>query len=319
VIGLVQAGVENAVATCGTALGEGHVRLLSRFAQRAVLAFDSDEAGARAAERAFAFHEQYPLQAVVMILPQGLDPADFVAKHGAEAVREAAAAARPLVEYMVRRTVERHDLSTVEGQSAAVADALPILEGLSDPVRRSEYGHMLADLAGVSETSVMQALGRRLGGRPQEVAKTLKRVSAQDKVEREMLKLLARDEEIYVAYVGRLEPDHFRNATNKRAFAALKEAEGDIGVLAGGDDPKMAATASALAVEPLDGDDDAQFAERVWTRLQEFLLKGRSDALRLRLQKLNPTVDPEYEDLFRELVAIDGDLRRLRDGEPGVA
>jgi len=319
VIGLVQAGIENAVATCGTALGEGHVRLLSRFAQRAILAFDSDEAGARAAERAFEFHERYPLQCVVMILPQGLDPADFVAKHGAEAVRAAAAGSRPLVEYMVRRTVGRHDLSTVEGQSAAVADALPILEGLSDPVRRSEYGHMLADLAGVSETSVMQALDRRLGGRPQEVAKTMKRVSAQDKVEREMLKLLARDEDAYAAFAGRLEPDHFRNAANKRAFAALKEANGDVGALAGGDDPKMAATASALAVEPLDGEDDARYAGSVWTRLQEFLLKGRSDALRLRLQKLNPTIDPEYEDLFSELVAIDGDLLRLRESEPGEA
>ena len=54
VIALAQAGIETAVATCGTALGEGHFRLASRFAQRMVLAFDSDEAGARAAERAFA-------------------------------------------------------------------------------------------------------------------------------------------------------------------------------------------------------------------------------------------------------------------------
>ncbi len=115
VIGLVQAGIENAVATCGTALGEAHFRLLSRFAQRAILAFDSDEAGARAAERAYAFQETYPVQAVVMIMPQGLDPADFVAKHGADGVREAAAGSRPLVEYMVRRTVARHDLSTRGG------------------------------------------------------------------------------------------------------------------------------------------------------------------------------------------------------------
>ena len=85
-----------------------------------------------------------------MIMPEGLDPADFVAKHGADAVREPARDARPLVEYMVRRTVERHDLSTVEGRSAAVADALPLLERLADPVRRSEYAGLLADLAGVA-------------------------------------------------------------------------------------------------------------------------------------------------------------------------
>ena len=159
VIGLVQAGIENAVATCGTALGEGHFRQLSRFAQRAILAFDSDEAGARAAERAFAFQEQFPsVQAMVMIIPQGLDPADFVAKHGADAVKEAAKTARPLIEYMLRRMIGRVDLSSVEGQSQAVADAMPILSKLTDPVRRSEYAHLVADLAGVTESSVRQSL-----------------------------------------------------------------------------------------------------------------------------------------------------------------
>ena len=85
VIGFSQAGIENTVATCGTALGEGHFRQLSRFAQRAVMAFDSDEAGARAAERAAEFQERFPsVQTVVMIMPDGLDPAEFIEKHGAD-------------------------------------------------------------------------------------------------------------------------------------------------------------------------------------------------------------------------------------------
>jgi DNA primase len=317
VIGLVQAGIENAVATCGTALGEAHFRLLSRFAQRAVLAFDSDEAGARAAERAYAFQETFPVQAVVMIMPQGLDPADFVAKHGADGVRTAAAGSRPLVEYMVRRTVARHDLSTVEGQSAAVADALSILEGLSDPVRRSQYGHMLGDLAGVSESSVIQALEGRLGGRPQEVAKTMKRASAQEKVEREMLKVLVRDNETYRSFVDKLRAEHFRNPSHRRVFLAIEEADGDVVTIAGGEDPKLAAAVSSLAVEPLNGD-GSDYARSVWARLQEFLLKGKSDAIRMRLQKLNPITDTDYDDLFRELVGLDGELRRLGHGEQGV-
>ena len=317
VIGLSQAGIENAVATCGTALGEAHFRLLSRFAQRAILAFDSDEAGARAAERAYAFQETYPVQAVVMIMPQGLDPADFVAKHGADGVRAAATQSRPLVEYMVRRTVARHDLSTVEGQSAAVADTLPILEGLSDPVRRSQYGHMLADLAGVSESSVMQALDQRLGGRPQEVAKTMKRVSAQEKVEREMLKLLVGDSETYRAFVGKLQPEHFRDPSHRRLFLAIESADGDVAAIAGGEDPKLAAAVSSLAVEPLNGD-GPDYARSVWARLQEFLLKSKSDAIRMRLQKLNPITDTDYDDLFNELVGLDGELRRLGHGEQGI-
>ena len=315
VIALVQAGIDNAVATCGTALGEGHFRQLSRFAQRAVLAFDSDEAGARAAERAFAFQAQYPVQAVVMIIPQGLDPADFVSQHGADAVLAAAKRARPLVEYMVRRTIGRHDLSTVEARSSAVAEALPILERLADPIRRSEYAHLLADLAGVSESSVMEALDRKLGGRPREVAKTLKRTSAREKVEREMLKILARDRESYATYDGLLSEHHFHGAANRAALAALRGVNGNLDALTGGEDPQLAASMSMLAVEPLDGDPTPEYAYDVWARLQEFLLKGRSEVLRMELQKLNPTTDATYDERFRALVETDGELRRLRDKE----
>ena len=307
------------MATCGTALGERHFELLSRFAQRAVLAFDSDEAGARAAERAFEFQERFPVQAVVMIMPEGLDPADFVAKHGGQAVRDAAAAARPLVEYMVRRTVDRHDLSTIEGQSAAVAGALPLLERLNDPVRRSEYAGLLADLVGVSGPSVLKALDEKLGGRPREVGRVVKRGTAQERVEREMLKLLARDADVYGEFIGRgveakLTEDHFRTTANRRLFLALRDAGGDVGKIVGDTDEKLAGEIAAITVEPLEGDMSPEYAEGVWIRLQEFLLKGRSDALRSRLQKLNPTTDPGYDELFQELVAVDGELRRLRHG-----
>jgi DNA primase len=314
VIGLAQAGVDNAVATCGTALGEKHFELLSRFATRALLAFDSDEAGARAAERAFAFHERYPVQASVMIMPDGLDPAEFVAKHGPEAVLDAARAARPLVEYMLRRTVQRHELSNVEGQSAAVAEALPIVQRLEDPVRRSEYGHLLADLTGVAEDSVRTALQRRLGGHPEQVAKTMRKATARDRVEREMLRLIARDADAYQAFTPQLTDEHVRTAAGRALLAALRSADGDVSAIAGGDDPKLAAAASALAVEELEGDPTPEYSAHVFARLQEFVLKGRSDELRIRLQKLNPQVDSGYDKLFHELVAVDGELRRIRQG-----
>jgi DNA primase len=316
VIGLAQAGITNAVATCGTALGEGHFRQLARFAQLAILAFDSDDAGARAAERAFAFQEQFPsVRAMVMIIPQGLDPADFVAKHGADGVRDAAATARPLVEYMLSRTIGRHDLGTVEGQSAAVAEALPIVERLSDPVRRSEYAHLVADLAGVDEGSVRRALDQRMRGMsgPVEITSP-KRTSARDRLEREMLKLLVRDQVAFRTYEPRLTDDHFRAATARRVVEALRDANGDAAAAAGGDDEKLAAFVSALAVEPLEGSGDPDYVVSVWARLQEFVLKQRSDQLRMRLQKLNPTTDAGYDELFAQLAELDGELRRLRQG-----
>jgi DNA primase len=312
VIGLAQAGVENAVATCGTALGEKHFELLSRFAEKAILAFDSDEAGARAAERAFAFTERFPIQPVVMILPDGLDPAELVAKHGVEAVRETAGRARPLVEYMVRRVIGRHDLSTIEGQSMAVADALPILERLTDPVRRSEYAGLVADLASVSEGSVIESLRRRAGGRPEEVRTAMRRSTAAERVEREMLRLLAHAD--LIDELPPLTEDHFRNGGHRSLYVALRGAGYDVTALAGGDDPAIAAKVAAIAVEPIEGDPTPEYARAVWDRLEEFRLKSTSDKLRAELQKKNPMTEPDYDDLFRRLVEVDGELRRLRQG-----
>jgi len=316
VIALVRAGIETAVATCGTALGEGHFKLASRFAQRMVLAFDSDEAGARAAERAYRYLEEFALQPVVLILPEGLDPADFVQKRGGDAFRELSARAEPLVAYMLRRTVARHDLGTVEGQSAAVSEALPVLEGLRDPVRQREYGHALAELARVSDTSVMLALERRQAGRPVEVQQAIKRASVHERVEREMLRLLARSSEVFAEISPRLSDEHFQSAQHRRLFEALRKADGDVrAIVAGGEegDDRVTVTMAALALEPLDGEATLEYAVDVWSRLQEFALKRRSASVRQRLQKMNPQSDPGYDALFQELIAADGELRRIRE------
>jgi DNA primase len=314
VIAMAQAGIETAVATCGTALGEGHFRLASRFAERMVLAFDSDEAGARAAERAFQFLESYPVRAIVLILPEGKDPADVVRTEGAESLLSLAKEAVPLIEYMLRRTVARHDVSTVEGQSAAVASTLPMLEQLRDPIRQSEYAHLLAELVGVSDGSVARALERRLSGRPAEIRQTVKRASAQERVEREILRLLARGGDAAAGVAGRLAPEHFQTARNRELFALVLAADGDIrGYAARSDDDKAVAALSALAVEPTEGEPTAYYAQRLWARLQQFALKRRSTAVRGQLQKLNPQTDPLYDELFQQLIAIDGELRRLGD------
>jgi DNA primase len=315
VIGLAQAGITNVVATCGTALGERHFEQLSRFADRAILSFDSDEAGARAAERAFAYQEKYPITAVVLIMPDGLDPADFVAKHGADAVAKAAASARPLVEYMVRRTVERHDLSTIEGRSAAVADALPILERLTDPIRRSEYEGLLADLAGVSHASVAQSLARQLSGKPAEVASTMKRGTARERLEREVVKLIARGD-LGPDLAATIDASDFSTPKQRTLFTALRDVKWDAGAIVGAGDDDLSAKVAALIVEPLEGDPTPTYAEAVVDRLRTFVLKAQSDEVRGTLQRMNPTTDADYDELFRRLVEIDGELRRLKERSP---
>ena len=106
-----------------------------------------------------------------MIMPEGLDPADFVAEHGADGGargRHGRAAARRVHAPPHDRPPRPVDAS--RASRAAVAEALPILERLTDPVRRSEYAHLVADLAGVTESSVVQPLDAARGGQPAEVA-----------------------------------------------------------------------------------------------------------------------------------------------------
>jgi hypothetical protein len=159
------------------------------------------------------------------------------------------------------------------------------------------------------------ALEQRLSGRPGEIQQAVKRASAQEKVEREMLRLLARDADTFRAIGSRLTDDHFRSSRNRQLLGLLRGADGDVGAsVAGSDDHEAVHSLTALALEPLEGDDVPGYADEVWTRLQEFLLKRRSTAIRRELQKMNPLNDPRYDDLFQRLIGIDGELRRLREG-----
>ncbi|MGH3440687.1 MAG: DNA primase, partial [Nitriliruptorales bacterium] len=149
VMALHQAGFTNAVATCGTAVGEEHVALLQRYADRAVLAFDSDSAGEKAAERAWELAQAADLEVRVLVMPAGEDPADLVREDGADIVRELVAAAEPVVRFMLRRAADGH-AATPEGRAAAVDAVAPILAKIDDAVLRDQYTRWAADeLVGV--------------------------------------------------------------------------------------------------------------------------------------------------------------------------
>jgi DNA primase len=214
--------------------------------------------------------------------------------------------------------VESRDRGTIEGQTAAVSAALPIVEALEDPVRQREYAHLVAELSGVAETSVLLSLERSMAGRPIDVAKAVRRGSVQERVEREMLKLLVRDPAANARLAEQLDAEHFRASGNRKVFEALRTSRGDVAALvAATQDERLIGQLTSLAVEPLEGDPTPEYAEGVWARLHAFHLKRRSDELRAKLQRLNPVTDEGYDELFQRLVSLDGELRRLREGHPG--
>src|SRR5207244_8502812 len=138
---------------------------------------------------------------------------------------------------------------------------------LTVPVLRSEYAGLLADFAGVSESSVLQSLARRLGGRPTEVAKAIKRSTAQERVEREMLKLLAANADTYRDAMVSLTEDHFRTPANRRLFVALRDADGDVSSIVAGPDPSLAGHVASLVVDPPECFDTADSADGATARL----------------------------------------------------
>ena len=140
VIALHESGIQNAVATLGTALTLQHVRLISRHAsKRIVYLFDGDAAGQRAADN-------------------DLDPADFVAKRGADELKTLVDNAKPLIAYGIDRRLAAHDLSSAEGRTRALADALVVLAPIKKSMLAKDYAIQLAGKLMMREQDVLDAL-----------------------------------------------------------------------------------------------------------------------------------------------------------------
>ncbi|HET9071587.1 MAG TPA: DNA primase [Acidimicrobiales bacterium] len=164
VIGLQRAGVEEAVATCGTALADGHIRLLTKFAPRIVLAYDADAAGQAAAERVHEWERRFEVDIRVAAFPAGEDPAD-VARRDPEGLQRAVGDARPLVGFQLRRHFERADLASAEGRVRAAQAALGLIAAHPDPLVRDQYLMEVADRCRVPPDD-LRRLAADLGRRP---------------------------------------------------------------------------------------------------------------------------------------------------------
>jgi len=150
-------GVESAVATCGTAFGVDHIKLLRRLMRdepgldpaRIVFTFDGDAAGQKAAMKAFAEDQRWTAQSFVAVAADGMDPCDLRLRKGPEAVKELVDDAVPMFEFAVRTLIARLDLTTAEGRVAAMKTVAPVINSIKDPSLRPEYQRTVAGWIGV--------------------------------------------------------------------------------------------------------------------------------------------------------------------------
>jgi DNA primase len=144
VVGFFEAGVPRAVATCGTALAEEHVRLLKNFATRVVLAFDADGAGQSAAGRFYEWERKLEIDVAVAALPPGSDPADL-ARSDPAALRAAVEGAKPFLQFRLERILDAADLTTPEGRARAADHALAAVAEHPDDLVRDQYVMQVAE------------------------------------------------------------------------------------------------------------------------------------------------------------------------------
>jgi DNA primase len=171
------AGVTTAVATCGTAFGVDHIKVIRRVLGdvdnadshglgEVVFTFDPDEAGQKAASRAFAEEQRFAAQTFVAVSQDNLDPCDLRVQRGDDAVRRLISGKKPMFEFMVRRVLAGHDLDTVEGRVAALRAAAPVVAGIRDQALNIGYVRNLAGWLGLDPAEVGRAVAAARGHAP---------------------------------------------------------------------------------------------------------------------------------------------------------
>ncbi|MDH3706462.1 MAG: DNA primase [Acidimicrobiia bacterium] len=222
--GFAAVGYERAVATCGTSLTEEHIKVLTRFAHRLVLAFDADEAGQAAAERIHQWETQYELDVAVADLPGGSDPGDL-ARSDPDGLRRAVDEAKPFLQFRVDRVLGGGDLSTAEGRARAARAAVAVVRGHPDPLVRDPYEMQIADRCRVDVDRLRQMAATADAGdqAPAPAPDGPRQVRRhRDTAEDEALRLFIHDPD---QLDGRLHPVLFSDDRHRAAVIALAEAD----------------------------------------------------------------------------------------------
>ena len=175
VIALHQAGMESAVATCGTALGEDHLEVLGRLGGRIVLAFDADRAGSDAVLRGERVSRRSGrrLDLRVAELPDGKDPADLLQEDRLEQLRSAVQSARPVLQFRIERRLAQVDPTNPESRARAVNELGALVANVSDTATRVAYEQELSRGTGLDILEIKEVVRR--GGRTQGVDRSVDR------------------------------------------------------------------------------------------------------------------------------------------------
>ena len=272
------AGVTTAVATCGTAFGDEHARVLRRFLDdrdglrgEVIFTFDGDAAGQKAALRAFGGDQNFASQTYVAVAPSGMDPCDLRLKEGDEAVQELVATRQPLYRFVLGNVVSRYDLDRADGRIDAMREAAQLVASVRDRSKVDGFARELAGMVGMDENEVHAQVRRAVarqgstkpttGQRPRHDGRTQPAAAPAPErppmpdlrdprfsIERELLKLVIQ----YPALIGRsIEPVAAADFAHPAYRAVWEAVLASGGPTAGAGDPGWAARMRHQVANPI--------------------------------------------------------------------
>ncbi len=336
-------GVDTAVASCGTAFGDDHARMLQRLmgagevsGGEVIFTFDGDTAGQAAALKVFKGDHHFGSQTYVAVAPDGLDPCDLRSEHGDAAVRDLVARREPLYRFVMRNVILGYDLDRADGRLAAVRAAAPLVSSIRDNSLVLGYIRELAKLIGMDPEEVrreVKTAAARRSQRPEPTGPTepsdqgeepatsaLRTPAPHDRrleAERATLRLILRTPQAFELGWNQLGVEDFTDPTYAALFASVLAAKDGTGpwtqrVAAANPDPVLEQLVITLAVEPALREETATYAAEYSALLRVQSLARRIAELKSKLQRTDPTADSVgYNKMFAQLVGLEADRKAL--------
>ena len=325
------AGVTTAVATCGTAFGDDHIRILRRllmdddaFRGEVIFTFDGDAAGQKAALRAFDDDQKFVVQTFVAVEPSGMDPCELRQEHGDVAVRDLIARRVPLFEFAIKSALKDFDLTTAEGRVQALGVAAPLVAKIRDASLRPEYARSLAGWLGMEVESVVAAVKKNASKSSSSVSTPNAPSSSwrpdpnepRLALEREVLKARLQMPSLVYQW-NEIEKNAFSHPAYQRLREFIDTQKEFVAVpLEGIESEELRSFITELSVEPIrtSGEISDRYVSSIIARLNEVALSRSIAEVKSSLQRLNPVENvDEYNQTFAQLVAMESKRRSLRE------
>ena len=302
VIGFHRAGVKRAVATCGTALTEDHVRLLKRYASNVVLAFDADAAGQGAAQRFYEWEERYQVRVSVARFPDGKDPGELSVSDP-EGLRHAVDQALPFLGFRVNRVLNSRKLRSPEDRALVAGEAMAVVNEHQNPEVRKLYAGQVATHVGIPPADLVALAARRVKAPTVHIA-PVRRIGAAENAEFVCIAMLLQRWDDIAPW---LMEELFAEEVARRAFLAVAESGGAIDPALDRADPEAREFLERAAVADVDADPVLEarnlIAAATRRRLAQMVVDIAPDqlpAIRGARLQLDEMEDPERADVAAE-------------------